>query len=268
MLTSRYLSISLICACILGFAPERAAAFDPSKAFEEKKPSSNKIFRFFFSARKNGNQEDAVGALKYAAEQGNQAAQWKLGRMYQIGDGVPKDPGSAYAFFTQIVENYGDAQPGTPEWQFTSNAMVALGQYHLAGIPEAEIPRDVGKAQVMFTTAATYFGNSDAQYELARMYLEGENTEVDIVQAARMLKTAAASGHPGAEALLGHMLFEGQYLRREPVRGLSMMLSAKQHAAGSDLEWITRMQEEAFAAATEEERREAISMTQRQAVTQ
>jgi uncharacterized protein len=266
MLIYRKLSILLISAAALAVAPEPVSAFDPAKVFEEKKPSSNKIFRFFFSARKNGNQEDAIGALKYAAEQGNQAAKWKLGRMYQIGDGVPKDPAAAYTFFTQIIENYGDALPGTPEWQFTSNAMVALGHYHLEGVPDADIPRDTSRAQVMFTTAATYFRNPEAQYELARMFLEGENSEVDIIQAARMLKTAATSGHSGAEALLGHMLFEGQYLRREPVRGLSMMLNAKQHASGNDLEWITRMQEEAFAAATEEERRQAIERMQKQSV--
>lgn len=237
-------------------------AFDPEKVFEDKVPTSDKLFRFFFSARKNGQQEEAVSALKYAAEQGNQAAQWKLGRMYQIGDGVPKDPAAAYRFFEQIVERYSDAQPGTPEWQYASSAMVALGHYHRRGVPEAGIPQDSDQAQIMFTTAATYFRNPEAQYELARIYLDGENPAGDIIQAARMLKKASVAGHPGAEALLGHILFEGEYLRREPVRGLSMMMSAQKRSSGQDAEWIAEMQEEAFALATEDERRAAIALLQ------
>src|SRR5215469_18093239 len=33
----------------------------------------------------------ALMALQYAAEQGQPVAQWKLGRMYADGDGVPRD---------------------------------------------------------------------------------------------------------------------------------------------------------------------------------
>src|SRR5271154_5487084 len=33
----------------------------------------------------------ALTALEYAADQGQLAAQWKVGRMYAVGDGVPQD---------------------------------------------------------------------------------------------------------------------------------------------------------------------------------
>ncbi|MCB1462348.1 MAG: sel1 repeat family protein [Nitratireductor sp.] len=240
-----------------------AYAFDPAKAFEgEQKPSFRKVFKFFFTARKQGNEEDAVGALKYAAEQGSHAAQWKLGRMYQTGDGVPKDPAAAFEFFKQVADGYADARPGTPDWQFTANAMVALGRYYRDGVPEAGIRSNLAEAQVMFTTAATYFDHPDAQYELARMYLEGDNQRVEVVQAARMLKSAADSGHIGAEALLGHLIYEGDYLRRDPVRGLIMMMSAERRATDADRKWISSLQEEAFALASEDERRAAIAAVQ------
>lgn len=254
----RGLTYVLLGVALISAAPQRAIAFDPEKVFENKKPSSSKLFQFFFNARKNGQEEEAISALKYAADQGNSAAQWKLGRMYQIGDGVPKDPGEAFRFFEKIVVRYGDARPGTPEWQFTSSAMVALGHYYSSGIPESGIDSDPTRAQIMYTTAATYFGNPEAQFELARMYLDGENPAGDIIQAARMLKLAAATGHAGAEALLGKLLFEGDHLRRDPVRGLTMMMNAQRHATGQDVEWINQIQEEAFAVATEPERRAAI----------
>ncbi|MEC9342436.1 MAG: tetratricopeptide repeat protein [Pseudomonadota bacterium] len=237
----------------------QASAFDPAKVFEGEKPSLKKVFKFFFTARKKGDKEEAVGALRYAAEQGSHAAQWKLGRMYQTGDGVEKNPAEAFEFFKQVADAYAEARPGTPDWQFTANAMVALGRYYRDGIPDAGIASDRLEAQVMFTTAATYFGHPDAQFELARMYLEGENERVEVVQAARMLKSAAAAGHAGAEALLGHLIYEGEYLRRDPVRGLAMMLNAQKRAGAADREWIEPLQEEAFALASEDERRAAIS---------
>jgi len=240
-----------------------AFAFDPGKATEAEKPAKGKFWKNFFSARKEGKQEDAIDLLKYEAEKGDHGAQWKLGRMYQIGDGVEKNPAAAFAFYKQVADSYMDARPGTPDWQFTANAMVALGYYYRDGAADAGIARNPAEAQVMFTTAATYFGHPDAQFELARMYLEGENPRGDVIQAARMLKEAADHGHVGAEALLGHLLFEGaEGLRREPVEGLSRMMKAERRAPGKDAEWISKLQEEAFALASEDERRAAIALVQ------
>lgn len=239
-----------------------AHAFDPAKVFEGEKLSLRKVFSFFRSARKEGNEEEAVGALRYAAEQGSHAAQWKLGRMYQTGDGVEKNPKAAFEFYKQVADSYADARPGTPDWQFTANAMVALGRYYRDGVPEAGIRVNPAEAQVMFTTAATYFDHPDAQFELARMYLEGDNQRMEVLQAARMLKSATDAGHVGAEALLGHLIYEGEFLRRDPVRGLRMMMNAQRRATGADRKWIGSLQEEAFALASEEERRAAIGASQ------
>jgi len=236
-----------------------ASAFDPAKVFADEKPSANSILRYFFDARKRGQEEEAVGALKYAADQGNHAAQWKLGRMYQTGDGVAKDPAAAFSMYKQIADGYAEARPGSPDWQFTADAMVALGRYYLAGVPEAGVRRNKDEALTLFTTAATYFGHSDAQFELARMYLDGENSQGDIIQAARMLKAAADGGHAGAEMLLGNLLFEGLHLRRDAVRGLTMMLSAQKRIGGPDRRWADPMVENAFALATNEERRAAMA---------
>lgn len=266
MQISRQIFAAFVCVGVLGSAAVigggPALAFDPEKVFEEKKPSPNKIIRFFFKAWKQGDNEDAIGALKYAAEQGDHGAQWKLGQMYASGQGVQKSDAEAFHLYKQIADSYPNAQPGTADWTFTANAMVALGRYYLTGIPEAGIPANPYEARVMFTTAATYFGHSEAQFQLARLHLEGADADVNVIQAARMLKKASAQGHPGAEALLGNLLFEGRYLRRDPVRGLQMMLNAQRRAAGRDAEWISAMQEEAFALATAEERSAAIALVQ------
>jgi uncharacterized protein len=239
-----------------------ALALDADQVLKEERPSIKEMWKRFFSFRKKGQEKEAVTALEYAADQGDHAAQWKLGRMYQTGDGVKKDPKAAIRFFRRIADNYAEVQPGSADWQFTANAMVALGRYYRDGAPEAGLDPNPAEAIVMFTTAATYFRHPDAQYELARMYLADEDSLGDAIQAARMLKAASDNGHAGATALLGQMIFEGEHLQRDPVRGLYMIMSAQRRAGASDLPWITTMQEEAFALATEEERRMAITQLQ------
>ena len=54
-------------------------------------------------------------ALEYAADQGHLAAQWKVGRMYAAGDGVPQDDQRAFNYFSQIANAHPDEAPGTPQ---------------------------------------------------------------------------------------------------------------------------------------------------------
>ncbi len=263
---SRSVSAIIIGAAIAVAVPGGATlALDAKQVLKEKKKSHDDVWEKFFSFRKNGKTKEAASTLEYAAEQGDHAAQWKLGKMYETGDGVRKDPAAAVRFYSKIVENYSDAQPGTADWQFTGNAMVVLGRYYREGVPEAGLRKDRSEAIIMFTTAATYFDHPDAQFELARMYLEDGVGEGDAIQAARMLKLASDQGHAGAHALLGQLLFEGEHLRRDPVRGLSMIIEAQKRASGAESAWISSLQEEAFASASEKERREAVLMIQKQA---
>lgn len=235
-----------------------AHAFDPSKVFKDD-VSSQKIFRFYFKARKEGHAAEAISVLEYAAEKGNPAAQWKLGNMYETGDGVARDPIVAFNIFKGITERFSRANPNTPDGQFASNAMVALGRYYRNGIPTGGIAPDKYQARVMFTTAAMVFRNASAQFELARMNLDKSDGMHDPKLAARMLTLSYHKGHNGAKALLGSMIFEGNHLRADPVEGLVMMGQAKQAATPRDYDWISQLQEEAFALATVEQRAQAIA---------
>ena len=114
MATSRLYIAGLLGALAVAAGPlpgaNHAYGFDPSKVFEGEM-SPQKIFKFYFDARKNGQPEEAVSVLKYAAEHGNQAAKWKLGRMYETGDGVECDPLTAFNIFKGITEQYSGANP-------------------------------------------------------------------------------------------------------------------------------------------------------------
>src|ERR1700739_1493431 len=89
----------------------------------------------------------ALTDLQYAADQGQPVAQWKLGRMYADGDGVPRDDLRAFSYFSQIANSHPDEAPGTPQARFVANAFVALGHYYLTGIPNTKIVTDRARAR-------------------------------------------------------------------------------------------------------------------------
>ena len=120
-----------------------------------------------------GNKAGAAQALEYAATKGDALALWKLGRMYADGDGVPHDDLKAFEYFSKIADDNEDVGPESPKAGVGASAFVALGTYFLDGIGNTYVKRDLGRAHEMFHTAASLYGDPNAQYNLARLYLEG-----------------------------------------------------------------------------------------------
>ncbi|MCA0013089.1 sel1 repeat family protein [Mesorhizobium sp. B292B1B] len=249
---------ALVALAIFG-AVGQAMAFD-DKVFDDKtgvKPQSSPwaVFQFGFSAYKNGHKEQAAEAYKYAAENGQIGATWKLARMYAEGDGVARDDYEAFKFFSEIVDQ--DVEPGSPEESYVSDALVALGDYLRKGIPGSPVTENEVAAQEYYMRAAANYRNPNAQFEMGQMFLKGEGgVKASVKQAGRWFQLAAEKGHAGAQATLGHLLFQSGKI----VRGLAMMTAALERAAPADQPWIRGMQEEAFAAAGEADRRTAISL--------
>ncbi|MBZ9807920.1 sel1 repeat family protein [Mesorhizobium sp. BR1-1-9] len=249
---------ALVALAIFG-AVGQAMAFD-DKVFDDKtgvKPQSSPwaVFQFGYSAYKNGHKEQAAEAYKYAAENGQIGATWKLARMYAEGDGVARDDYEAFKFFSEIVDQ--DVEPGSPEESYVSDALVALGDYLRKGIPGSPVTENEVAAQEYYMRAAANYRNPNAQFEMGQMFLKGEGgVKASVKQAGRWFQLAAEKGHAGAQATLGHLLFQSGKI----VRGLAMMTAALERAAPADQPWIRGMQEEAFAAAGEADRRTAISL--------
>ncbi|TGQ54151.1 sel1 repeat family protein [Mesorhizobium sp. M1C.F.Ca.ET.193.01.1.1] len=249
---------ALVAVATLG-AVGQAMAFD-DKVFDDKtgvKPQSSPwaVFQFGFSAYKNGHKDQAVEAYKYAAENGQIGATWKLARMYAEGDGVARDDYAAFKFFSEIVDQ--DVEPGSPEESYVSDALVALGDYLRKGIPGSPVEENEVAAQEYYMRAAANYRNPNAQFEIGQMFLKGEGgVKASVKQAGRWLQLAAEKGHAGAQATLGNLLFQSGKV----VRGLAMMTAALERAPPADQPWIRSMQEEAFAAAGEADRRTAISL--------
>jgi len=202
----------------------------------------------------------SLNSLQYAAEGGHPVAQWKLGRMYADGDGVIQDDLRAFEYFSRIANAHAEDSPSAPQATIVANAFVALGRYYLNGIPNSKIKADTDRAREMFSYAASYFGNADAQYDLARLYLKTPDASRDDFRyGARWLGLAAQKGQHQAQALLGQMLFAGDRLPRQAARGLMWLTLARDNAA-PDESWIRESYNRAFAKASDDDRAVALEM--------
>jgi TPR repeat protein len=240
----------------------------------------------------------SLSALQNAAEDGDPIAQWKLGRMYAEGNGVAQNDLLAFDYFSRIANAHSKDSPSAPQAQIVANAFVALGRYYLTGIPNSKITSDTDiaggrpgadphparhpwclhrgcrtgralavfpvprpeRAREMFSYAASYFGNADAQYDLARLYLKNAGTSRDDFRyGARWLGLAAQKGQYQAQALLGQMLFDGDQLPRQAARGL-MWLTLASERAGPEESWIKESYNRAMASASDDDRARALQM--------
>ena len=247
--------VAIIGALGLGIVPRPAFSFDGSAAPNTASLTPSDGLRSAAGMPESADKAKTLSALEYAADQGHLAAQWKVGRMYAAGDGVPKDDQRAFIYFSQIANTHPDEPPGTAQARIVANAFVALGHYYLKGIPNTAVAPDALRARDMFAYAASYFGDADAQYQLGRLYLDGSPS--DPRQAARWFQLAATKGDCRAEAVLGDMLFQGQHVPRQAARGL-MWLTLGRDCAGSDDNWIKPLYENAFRRANDDERAMAL----------
>jgi len=229
----------------------------PLYALDVAVKAEEKPFAFFKNgvlAYKSGKKDEALQALRYAADMGHIGARWKLARMYAEGDGVGDDDYAAYQLFLSIVND--SAEAGMRNESYISDALLALGFYSRHGIAHTEIEPNPARARGFYLQAASNYGNATAQYELGCMLLHGEGGAPDKIQAARWFQLAARKGHAAAQAMLGDMLFQAG----KTVRGLAMMTAAFEHSRAEDRPWIAEMQARAFAIANENDRRTAMTM--------
>ena len=261
------LALAVLGAIMAGSVP--AHAMDGRNTNLPKKTPSNifvsgqQALRAGLEDLKAGNTESSLAALTYAAANGQSLARWKLGEMYANGDGVPRDDSKAYHYFNQLVEDYDEDQPDIRALGAISSAFVSVGAYCLNGIPNSNMRPDPRRAHELFQYAATIFDDPNAQYNLAHMYLVGAGgVAKDDISAIRWLALAAKQGHPPSQALLGHMLFLGDVVLDQRVRGLVWLELAKNAASNPKDQWIHELYQRDFQAATDKDRKAAIALLQ------
>ena len=217
---------------VLRSVPATQHIYDPARLPLEQ------VVRDAMRAYYAGQTGFALKALRHAASGGSLAAAWKLGRMYKAGDGVARDPVKAFHYFSQAARAYdGNEARFAGQSAFVSDSLVSLGSYYLDGIDDFLTP-DRARARGLFSWAASYFGDRDAQSRLGRLYLEADPP--DIKMAARWLRLAAEKGQLEAQALLGDLLcLQGGRAPRQRASGLEWLTVARLRVGGNqDLKWV------------------------------
>ena len=227
----------------VGISPGRAAT--PFQAFQKGA-----------RAIQAGDIKSGLEALEDAARNGEVMALWKLGRMYADGEGVKQSDQRAFEYFRTLADSHAEETPGTNPAVFVAKAFIEIGSYYLTGIPNYLKP-DAGHAHQMFSYAASYFGDPEAQYRLGRTYLDGQGTAKSPKQAARWLSSAADKGQYQAQAVLGAMLFKGESVRRDAALGLMYLILARDAATPKET-WITDLYNAALKQATPDEQAVAL----------
>lgn len=203
---------------------------------------------------------DLMSALESAAAAGQPMALWRLGTMYENGDGVQKDDVKAFGYFSQIANDHADSAPKGVEADIVAQSFVKMGEYYSQGLPDAGVDKDPGRAEQLLLHAATYFGNADAQYRVGELYLNS-TTDPNPLQGARWLSLAAHKGHVAAQARLGDLLFNGAGIKAAPMEGLMWLSVAHDRSAGSpDEGWIDELLTRDMSVATPDERQQAAKL--------
>ena len=150
-------------------------------------------------------RRDYAGAFRLIlplAERGDPDAQFNVGNMYLMGQGVANDNALAAQWYRKAAE------------QGSAGAQSNLGNVYAAGLG---VPKDDAQAVKWFRLAAEQ-GNPHAQTNLGVAYTTGKGVREDPVQALMWFTIAAAGGSTAASQsrdLLAGALTRAQVTKAE-----------------------------------------------------
>ncbi len=135
---------------------------------------------------------EAVKWIRLAAEQDHAEAQAMLGRLHQVGRGVPRDYSEALRWYRRAAEQgYVDAQ-------------FLLWMVHHEGRGVTKDPVEA----VRWLRMAAEQGHADAQFKLGMLHIDGDGVPEDATEAMRWLRRAAQQGHTRTLEMFGDTLDE------------------------------------------------------------
>lgn len=130
---------------------------------------------------------ECLDILHHYAEQGNGAAQNKLGALYNDGKGVTKSYEEALKWYSKAADN-GDLK-----------ACNNIGVMHFAG---TGVPKDINKALSWFSKAAS-LGSTGAMDNIGEIHGQGIGVPKNLNEAFKWFLKAAELGHSVAKCKVG-----------------------------------------------------------------
>ena len=159
-----------------------------------------------------------IEKIRLPAEQGDPVAQYRLGRIYERGDGVPRSFRKAETWYKKSAD------------QGYSVAQNDLGSLYQEG---QGVQQNYKLAMEWYRKAAVQ-GNALAQLNLGWMYDRGMGVRSDDSEAIKWYEMSAGRGHARAQLNLGIMYWRGEGAKKDLVESykwLSLVNLSKDGAA-------------------------------------
>ncbi|MDA1326016.1 MAG: tetratricopeptide repeat protein [Proteobacteria bacterium] len=120
----------------------------------------------------------ALGEFRALASQGDRIAQYRIGKMYYYGQGVPQDYAEALNWYKKAAE------------RDNADALFSVARMYNSGIG---VQRDYIEAMKWYRKAAE-LGHGDSQTHLGLMYFVGMEVSRDHIEALKWLNIASSLG--------------------------------------------------------------------------
>ena len=147
----------------------------------------------------------AANEYRPLAERGDPEAQYRIGRMYEFGNGYPQDKAQGIAWIRKAAaQGHVDAEQ-------------ELGVVYATG---DGVKQDDVQAVTWFRKAAEH-GDATAQYNLGLLYAKGQGVARDYAQAADWWRKSATKGNADAQFKLAVVYHTGQGAARDEVFALA-----------------------------------------------
>jgi len=160
----------------------------------------------------------ALQQLRTLGTEGEGAAQYNLGLIFENGTGVPQDYAEAVRWYRKAAD------------QGLANAQYSLGYIYAGG---QGVPQDYAEAMLWYRKAADQ-GVASAQYNLGYMYANGQGAPQSYVEAARWFREAADQGESRAQYSLGALYAGGHGVPQDYVYAHMWFNLAASRAKGDE----------------------------------
>jgi len=254
----KVLSIPLLFCGVAVSLVALQSGLQPRRAAVQLAPAAASLAPFPGAHAANTLPQAKYSDLLAAADKGDLAARLELGRRLADGDGVKKSESQAADYFQGIIAEFGGVGARDGRAPLVASAFLQMARLYKQGIAETDTDADPAYSFSLVHHAASYFGDPTAQFELAKMLMDGEGVTKNTRASAQWLLSASRKGYAPAQALLGEILWQGRDgVKRVPGDGLGLLAIAHRNASEEDKAWVGRMFENARSKAAPSEILEA-----------
>ena len=223
---------------LLALQSQRAPSFkSPEAAYEQG-----------MGSWRGGYVEQAIPALRYAADHDVFLAQFYLARILADSSTPYTDHGGAYHLYRKIALDNANVDPDDDQRAaFVAKALTALAGYVRTGLPQVNLRPDPARAVEYLRHAAQFFNDEEAQFDLAKIYLHADGVPQDARSGLHFLSVLTQRGHAGAQAFLADIYWRGRYgIKRDQMRAFALVTVAVENSPETERVWIEDMYHNIF----------------------